>query len=125
MAGAINQTIPLFSSVARTVAAYTSDAQTNLSARGARIFISATIAGGGTLDLKVQRFNPASQTWVDWTGASIVQLAATGVAVLTIYPGLTAVANVDFPHPLGVSWRIVATVGTATTTFRVDADYLI
>lgn len=117
----------IFSSAARAVATYNSPEYVNPGAEGLRIFVNATISGGGTLDLKVQNFDPASQTWMDVPGASATQITATGTAVITLFPGNTGDLEADdnnIATPLGMRWRISVTIGTATTTFSVGADYL-
>lgn len=130
-----NQPVPtpngsgiIFLSASRAAATYTSEEFDNFNARGVRIFVSATIAGGATLDTKVQVYDAAAATWRDLTGAAITQITATGAAFFTIYPGLLATATgagvTTVALPLGLRWRIVATLGTATSTFGISADYL-
>jgi hypothetical protein len=132
MAVHVNQPVPssagegiVFASLSRAAATYNSAEFDNFGARGIRLFINATISGGGTLDVKLQNFDPASAAWYDTpTGASIVQLVATGSIVLTVYPGIATTANKDVSQPLGMRWRVVAVIGTAATTFSIGADYL-
>lgn len=130
-----NQPVPtpngsgiIFLSTSRVAAVYTSEEFNNLTARGVRIFVSATISGGATLDAKVQVYDAAAAAWRDLTGAGITQITATGTAFFTIYPGLLATATAagvtTVSLPLGIRWRIVATLGTATSTFGISADYL-
>jgi hypothetical protein len=48
-------------------------------------------------------------------------------AFITFFPGVTGFADsagVAFKKHLGITWRAVATVATASETFSVGADYL-
>lgn len=131
MAGSVNYPVPgatsgvIFASASRAAAAYNSDELFNGSARGVRLFLNATIAGGATLDVKIQNFDPASQAWRDIPLATATQITATGSATLTVYPGALAAAGVVANTALGLRWRVVATVGTATAPFSIGADYLV
>ena len=58
-------------------------------------------------------------------GAAIVQMSGAAEIDLTVYPGLTAVANrlvTQVPTPEVM--RVVAVVGTANATFNASLDYL-
>ncbi len=105
---------------------YASGELYNPNAKGVRLF-AVCANGSGTVALKVQVRNPYLDTWVDLTGAAIAAFN-NGVKTLTIYPGLTGIADsadVTNNQHLGSAWRVVATVATATETFSVAADYLL
>lgn len=115
----------IFPSAARAATTYTSDAFENLENVGARFFINITdVTGGGTVTVKVQNFDPASQTWIDVPEAVTTALAAVAGTTLTVYPGIEEDPNVCIAIPLGRKWRLHVTVAVATTTFSIGGDYL-
>jgi hypothetical protein len=114
----------IFPVASRAAAAYNSGAFFSPDVRGLRLYINLTVVNGGTLTVKVQIFDPASQTWVDFPGATTTALAAVAVTTLTIYPGLAESANVDISDPFSVLWRVVATTATAAVTFGIGGEYL-
>lgn len=115
----------IFPAASRAAAAYNSPEYSNLNANGLRLFINITDVGGaGTLTVKIQNYDPASSTWIDVPLATTTALAATGASTLTIVPGAAESANTDIGDPLGLRWRIVATVGANAVTFSVGGDYL-
>jgi hypothetical protein len=106
---------------------YATSEQQNPGAKGVRIF-SVVANGSGTVTVKVQVRDPNTQAWVDLAGATTAALNNTAGALLTVYPGLTGIADsagVTCNQHLGPAWRLVATVATASETFSVGADYLI
>lgn len=114
----------VFSVASRAAAAYNSGEYFNPNRVGVRIYINLTVVNGGTLTVKVQVFDPASQTWVDFPLATTTALAAVAVTTLTVYPGVSETANVDVADPLGTRWRVVATTAVAAVTFGIGAEYL-
>lgn len=114
----------VFLVASRAAAAYNSGAYFNPNRKGVRIYINLTVVNGGTLTVKVQTFDQASQTWVDIPLAVTAALAAVAVTTLTVYPGTTETANVDVEQPLGTTWRVVATTAAAAVTFGIGAEYL-
>lgn len=114
----------VFSVASRAAAAYNSGAYFNPNRKGVRLYINLTVVNGGTLTVKIQTFDQASQTWVDYPGAVTTALAAVAVTTLTIYPGVEETANVDIHGSLGTTWRVVATTATAAVTFGIGAEYL-
>lgn len=97
----------------------------NPGARGARFYINVTnVNTTGTLDLKLQNFDPASQAWMDVPDASITQITSASAVVWTIYPGQEEDLGSEITTPLGLRWRLAATVGTADVAFSVGGDYL-
>lgn len=111
-------------SAARIAATYNSNAYSNPSYRGVRIFIDITNANGGNLIAKIQNFDPVSGNWVDLPLAVTAALAANATTSLTVYPGITETANVDVANPLGAQWRVNIVVAAATMTFSVGGEYL-
>jgi hypothetical protein len=99
----------------------------NPDAKGVRLF-SVVANGSGTVTTKIQVRDPATDAWVDLAGATTAALNNTTGIITTVYPGLTGIADsagVTINQHLGVEWRAVATVATATETFSVGAVYLL
>ena len=114
----------VFSVASRAAAAYNTNPYFNPNRLGVRLYINLTVVNGGTLTVKIQNFDPASQTWVDLTGAVTTALAAVAVTRLTVYPAVTPAANFDVSTTLGTTWRVVATTATAAVTFGIGGEYL-
>jgi hypothetical protein len=114
----------VFLVASRAAAEYVSNPYFNPNRKGIRLYINLTVVNGGTLTVKVQTFDPASQTWVDIPLAVTAALAAVAVTTLTLYPGLTETANVDVAVPTGVLFRVVATTAVAAVTFGIGGEFL-
>jgi hypothetical protein len=109
-------------------AAYNSEEQFNLNAKGLRLFVTNDAAGGSTATVKIQVKDPVGDTWTDLAGAATAALGAVTGSLITIYPGLTGIADaagVTINQHLGCTWRAVLTVGVATGTASVGAEYLL
>jgi len=86
-------------------------------ARGIRLFQNVTAVSGTspTLDTKVQVWDHAVQTYRDLANATFAQATGVSNAMLTIYPGITASANLAVNMPIGQFYRVVCTVGGSST----------
>lgn len=118
----------IFPSASRTAAAYNSQEYVNPDCKGIRIFSTNDAAGGSTVTVKVQVRMPGTTNWTDLAGAATGTLNAVTGSLLTIYPGLTGIADaagITINQHLGLSWRLVLTIGTATGTSQVSAHYLV
>ncbi len=118
----------LFPSASRVQAAYTSAEMFNAGAKGVRIYTANDAAGGSTATVKIQVRAPNSDVWIDLAGATTAALGSSTGSLLTVYPGLTGIADaagVTINQHLGPAWRVVMTIGVATGTSSVGADYLI
>ena len=116
--------LPVFPSLSRAPATYTKEFTLPKGYKGVRLDINYT-AGTGLLDVKFQFRDSAEPSWEDLPGAAIVQMSGAAEIDLTVYPGLTAVANrlvTQVPTPEVM--RVVAVVGTANATFNASLDYL-
>jgi hypothetical protein len=105
---------------------YTSTAMQNPDHKGVRL-TSVVANGSGTVTIKIQIQDPAAAGWIDLAGAATAALNNTAGAIITVYPGLTGIADstgVTINQHLGNMWRVVATVATASETFSVGAVYL-
>jgi hypothetical protein len=105
---------------------YATDAIYNPNAKGVRLYVIVA-NGSGTVTVKIQVQNHITGAWIDLAGAASAALNNSS-AILTVYPGLTGIADsagVTSNQHLGSMWRAVATVATAAETFSVSADYLL
>lgn len=113
---------------------YVSQERYNFSAKGLRLYFNmSTGASTGTVTLQVQVPDPVNPTsWVNVGAASSGYTGATGQTgggsfmALTLYPGLTGIADAsgNTNAILGPRWRVQATVANAPATFTVGGDYL-
>lgn len=119
----------IFPTLSRVAAAYTSQEFVNPQAKGIRIFtVNDGGAGTSTATVKVQVRMPGSTVWIDLAGAATAALGITTGSLLTIYPGLTGIADaagVTINQHLGSAWRLVLTIGTVTGISSVAAHYLV
>lgn len=120
----------LFPSLSRTVAGgpYTTDERFNPNCKGIRLFIVNDGAGGSTATVKIQVKDPVSDTFIDLAGATSAAIGASTGTIVTIYPGLTGIADaagVTINQHLGCAWRAVLTIAVATGTASVGAEYLL
>ena len=114
----------IFASASRAAAAYNSNPYTNAFCRGVRLFITNDNAGGSTATAKIQVRSPQG-SFTDLAGAVTAALGSVTGSTLTVYPGITASANVYVDGIIGLTWRVVLTIGTATGTSKVEAEYLL
>lgn len=103
---------------------YVSAAMHNNNARGVDLFVDTTSSATGTLVVKLQKQNPATGAWIDIAGATTTTINDPADEVVTVYPGIAETANVSVSDHLGLTWRVHATVATASVTFGVGAVYL-
>lgn len=90
---------------AKASGVFTGTTQINYNGRGAMIQLD--IAAASALNVKVQaQLDGGSGFWYDIPGASFPVINAAGVYILTIYPGLTAVANSVVPFVLPRNIRL-------------------
>jgi len=78
-------------------------------------------AGTATLDVKFQYRDPINNKYVDVPGAAFAQKSAVGTSQLSIYPGLTASANVAVTQALSKHLRCVAVEagGSSSMTYTL------
>jgi hypothetical protein len=106
---------------AATGATINSAAFSNPNGRGVIIGISTTVDAGSYL-INVQGQDVASGTW--YTLASTAAIVSVVFQTLTVYPGLTAVANATITGILPKTWRIQAVVTTGPITATVGASVI-
>lgn len=97
-----------------------------IGARGLLLLFDCTaVAGGGTLDAKVQAETfKGSGTYYDIDGAAIAQIVGATQKLLEIYPGLTESGNKKVSVVLPGRWRIVFTVGGTSLAITITAEVL-
>lgn len=130
----------LASSGTVTNATVTSSRLVNSLYKGCVIVVNRTAETGTcTLDVKLQGYQRASDTWYDVQGASVVQYAdgATGVRYVVLYPGIVAddadaivTIATNYKHVSGwlpYEFRISVTHGgtSVTNTFAVTVEPLL
>jgi hypothetical protein len=94
--------------------------------KGLRLFVEVIARGTtGTVAVKVQVQDVIAKRWHDLPGAASGTLSAAGGKMLTIYPGITAVANQDIPQVLTGPFRLLATVVGEPVTFTVGGALLL
>ena len=102
--------------------------QTNVNATGATILVNMGAVTGTTPTavLKLQGSTDAGTTWYDITGATTASLTVTGIYVIQVYPGLTAVAGTATTGSVAMingiiprTWRVVWTIGGTTPSFTL------
>jgi len=118
-----SRNINLFTSASRVAATYNSEDQTTAAFKGVIIYLSIT-ALTGTLDLKIQGKDTLTGEYIDVAGCSMPQQSATGIDMLTVYPGIAETANVSVSDRMPTVWRVVTTVGTGPITYSVFATSL-
>lgn len=101
----------------------TSADQSNLSGRGVVVVLNTTSIGTGSVTLEIDGKDTASgQYYALLTGAAVTSNATN---VYTVYPGLTAVANVTATNILPATWRVKVTANNANAaTYTVGASVI-
>jgi len=107
-----------------TAGTYFTADQKNLGCRGIKVGVNVTVDGGtGTLTVTVQGHDNASGAYYDIL-VGTAQNVASGFKVLTVYPDLTAAANVTVNDVLPAVWRLKMVVAN-TVTATVGASVLL
>lgn len=117
------QHLELLASAARTAAVNTPD-QSNLGCKGVRIVIDITVdPAAAAVTYTLQGKDPISGKY--YTILASAALAAVATTTLTVYPGITATANVSASNVLPAVWRVAVTVAdTDSMTYSVNAELL-
>lgn len=122
----MNKTVNLKSSAAVTATGQTADL-INRDGRGLVVAVVTSAHSGTspTLVVKVQGKGP-SGTYYDIPGAATATINTDTTTLLTVYPGVTVVANGAVSQPMPRVYRVVWTIGgtTPSFTFAVDGQLL-
>jgi hypothetical protein len=89
--------------------------QTNYNGRGLQLGINISATTAQTLQVTVQGKDIASGVYYT-IGGGTAALASTGFTNVTIYPGITTTANLDFAQVLPRTWRVQAVVSGVGST---------
>lgn len=89
--------------------------QTNYNGRGLQLGVNITATIAQTLQVTVQGKDIVSGQYYT-VGGGTAALASTGFTNVTIYPGITTTANLDFAQVLPRTWRVQAVVSGAGST---------
>lgn len=123
-----NTTRSLEASSAKTASGQTA-ALTNHNARGIMLFVNVSAITGTTptLAVRLQAQDLVSSGWVDIPGAVTASITATGLTLLTIYPGVVEVANQRISAPLPRVFRVVWAIGgtSPSFTFSVAGQFIL
>ena len=86
---------------------------------GIWLYLDITASAGTTptLDITLERYDPASATWVAIPGAAFAQKVTTGADELILHPSMTAAANTVVKEPLGGQIRAVSTIAGTSPSF--------
>lgn len=98
--------------------------QTNYNGRGLKVVLNMTVVGTGSVTLSIQGKDSASGVYYTiLTGAAVTTNSTT---IYTVYPGITATANVSASDILPRTWRVLVTANNANpTTYTVGASVIL
>lgn len=126
----VNSEATVFTSAARTVTVQSADF-TNYGAKGVILYLDLDAVTGTspTMVLQVQMKDPISGDYIDVPGAAFASKAtaqANTDDTLTVYPGVTELANRLESAVLPRTWRVDATLGGSSPsfTFSLSATYI-
>ena len=91
--------------------------------RGVKVFINVNSVSGGNVTVNIQQKAPLADSDTYSTILSSASLTSTGLTVLTVYPGVTATANVSVSDVLPTTWRITSTAA-ATIDYSISFCYI-
>lgn len=113
-------------SAARTASGVSAD-QVNSVGRGVQLVVDVTAISGTspTFTVTVEGKDPASDKY--YTLLTSAALSAVGTTVLTVYPGVTAAANVAASQALPRTWRVSYAIAgtTPSVTASVGANRVV
>jgi len=108
---------------AGSTATVTGGDMVNQSARGVKVVVVTTAIGTGSITLTIQGKDVASGTY--YTLLAGVAVTTNTTNIYTVYPGLTAAANVTATDVLPYIWRLLVTANNANAaTYSVGFSTL-
>ncbi len=120
---ASNKNVTLLASAARTANTNSAD-QDNTRYRGVVVSIDATASSATPSVVFTLQGKDANGKY--YTLLASVAVTGTGTTQLTVYPGVTASANVSASTVLPRTWRVLATAGDSDSlTYSVAATLLV
>lgn len=112
----------LITATAATTGKQSAD-QTNTGWRGVLVTITTTAIGTGSVTVTVQGKDSAGGYYTLLAGAAVV---TNTTVVYTVYPGLTAAANVTANGIVPRTWRVITTANNANpATYTVSASMVL
>lgn len=101
--------------------------KTLIGARGVKVVIDVTAITGTTPTLVVDVQGKDTASGQYYTALASASITATGVTVLTVYPGVAATSNESASDHLPATWRISYTIGgtTPAVTATIGACLLV
>lgn len=108
-------------SVAASSAAVSSSVQTNPYGRGLKVFINAVSASVGSFTVTVQGVSSG----IGYTVLTSAAIIAPGLTVLTVYPGVAAVANVSGSDVIPRQFQVTLTPTGFTGIVNVSACVIV
>lgn len=116
--------ITCLASAARTATTNSGDLS-NFAARGVHVIVNVTAATATpSVVFTIEGKCPVSSAY--YTLLTSAAITGTGTTLLSVYPGITAAANVSASQVLPRTWRVVATHGDADSiTYSVGATILV
>lgn len=111
-------------SASRTADTFSGVISADRGQRGLRVIVNVTVADAtGGVVYRIQTLNPATGGWLDLLASAAI--VAAGATILTVYPGIPAVANAAASTGIGRSFRIFADHTDADpTTYSVAYELL-
>ena len=88
--------------------------QINYNGRGCKVFINITVFSGTSITFTIQGKDPVSSTY--YTILAGAAQTGTGTVLMSVYPSLTASANVTANDVLPRTWRLSWAISSATVT---------
>lgn len=120
-----NESIILFPSASRT-ATISSSSQSNLFYKGVHLVLDITVVPGvQTITVDVEGIDPISG--LSYSLLTSAAFVATGLQnPLTVYPGITVVANEQSSIILPINWRATVThSGAGAFTYSLSANLIL
>jgi hypothetical protein len=120
--GNVDQTVGITASGVTTT--QTGTDQTNYNGRGVIVVLDMTNVGTGSVTITIQGKDVASGKYYTLLAGAAVVTNVTNV--YTVYPAVTAAANVSANSPLPRTWRVVVTANNANpASYTVGASVLL
>jgi hypothetical protein len=109
---------------AGSTATVTGTDMANPAARGVKVVVVTTAIGTGSITVTIQGKDPGSGTY--YTLLAGVAITTNTTNIYTVYPGLTAAANVTATDVLPQTWRLLVTANNANAaTYSVGFSTLV
>lgn len=125
----MNRFYPTLVTMTASAAAVNSPNLQNEDGRGVQVVVRNTAGTGTTptLTVTIQGYDPTSGEYYTLLASTAIAAGTPATTVLTVYPGVTASANVAVSAVLPFHWRVITTIGgtgTPTVTATISATVL-